>query len=316
MLLAFILLMLMMLWRIEDRRQIDAAKDFIALPASEREAVLVTSAMLRSRGIDPADPVTREKLEALFALGSAMPPPDVLASLTGATDTERRRLEDMIRTEEWREPTEEPATQRIAGQLRSAAASREAVTEAIRRNLGPLVAAHGGTIEPDGSIVFPDTVLFDVGAANITQQLREFLSAICLPWIRTVEQSGAAVSDLRIEGHASSEWTRESSQQQAYLNNLALSQQRAHAVLSTCLEMISGPEGNWARQRATAVGYSSSHPVLTNGIEDPAKSRRVVFRVDFDLEPVIDDIQDVVDESGARRAKLDVFLPSETGMGQ
>ena len=101
--------------------------------------------------------------------------------------------------------------------------------------------------------------------------------------------------------------------QQAYLNNLALSQLRAHAVLSTCLEMIPGPEGEWARQRATAVGYSSSHPVLAGGAEDPAKSRRVVFRVDFDLKEVIDGIQDVVDETASRDPKDAIFAPGGAG---
>ena len=55
--------------------------------------------------------------------------------------------------------------------------------------------------------------------------------------------------------------------------------------------MVPGPEGAWARERATAVGYSSSHPVLTGGQEDKAKSRRVVFRVDYGLKDVIDDIE-------------------------
>ena len=32
---------------------------------------------------------------------------------------------------------------------------------------------------------------------------------------------------------------------------------------------------------ATAVGYSSSHPVMAGGAEDKEKSRRVVFRVGF-----------------------------------
>ena len=35
--------------------------------------------------------------------------------------------------------------------------------------------------------------------------------------------------------------------EEAYLDNLQLSQARAHAVLSTCLELVPGPEGAWAR---------------------------------------------------------------------
>ncbi len=300
MLLAFVLLMLMLLWRFEDRAELDAAKDFVALPPAEKAAVLQTAGLLRDEGVDATDPIVRKKLADLLALGSADPPRDVLASLAQSSESERRKLEDLIRGGSWREnPKEETTTARIADQLRAAAEGREAVTDALRRDLGPLVAGHGGTIEADGSLVFPDRILFDVGKAEITPALRSFLGEICLPWIETVEKSGAAVSDLRIEGHASSEWTRDATPEQAYLNNLALSQQRAHAVLSTCLGMIPGAEGAWARQRATAVGYSSSHPVLTNGAEDPARSRRVVFRVDFDSEGVLAGIQDVVDQDAS-----------------
>ncbi len=315
MLLAFVLLMLMLLWRFEDRKQLEAVQDFIDLPPAERAAVLEMAEILGGEGMNPSDPVIREKLEGLLALGDANPPREILVSLAHASEAERRKLEDLIRSDEWRQASEETTRQRIAGQLQAAAASQEAVAEALRRELGPLVAGYGGTIQPDGSLVFPDTVLFEVGKAGITPELRTFLSSVCLPWIRTVERSGASVSDLRIEGHASSEWTRDASPQQAYLNNLALSQQRAHAVLSTCLEMIPGPEGEWARQRATAVGHSSSHPVLTDGLEDPVKSRRVVFRVDFDLQGVIDGIQGVVNETASTDPKEAAFAPDDGEAG-
>ena len=315
MLLAFVLLMLMLLWRFEDRKQLEAVQDFIDLPPAERAAVLEMAEILGGEGMDPSDPVIRQKLEGLLALGDANPPREVLVSLAHASEAERRKLEGLIRSDEWRQASEETTRQRIALQLQAAAASREAVAEALRRELGPLVARYGGTIQPDGSLVFPDTVLFEVGEAEITPELRTFLGSVCLPWIRTVERSGASVSDLRIEGHASSEWTRDASPQQAYLNNLALSQQRAHAVLSTCLEMIPGPEGEWARQRATAVGYSSSHPVLTDGLEDPVKSRRVVFRVDFDLQGVIDGIQGVVNEMASADPKETAFSPNDGEAG-
>jgi outer membrane protein OmpA-like peptidoglycan-associated protein len=313
MLLAFVLLMLMLLWRFEDQKELEAAKGFIELPPAQRQAVLETSAMLQESGLDPANPVVQEKLGGLVAMGDANPPREVLASLAQASEPERRKLEDLIRSDVWRDAQQESAAEQIAGQLEAAAASQEAVAKALRRELGPLVARHGGTIETDGSLVFPDTVLFEVGRADITPQLRTFLDSICLPWIRTVEGSGASVSDLRIEGHASSEWTQGTLPQQAYLNNLALSQQRAHAVLSTCLELIPGPEGDWARERATAVGYSSSHPIVAGGVEDKEKSRRVVFRVDFDLKGVIDGIQDVVDEAGRLDGKGEVFAPQVTG---
>ena len=94
----------------------------------------------------------------------------------------------------------------------------------------------------------------------------------------------------------------------AYLANLALSQARAHAVLSTCLALVPGPEGAWARSVATAVGYSSSHPVMVGGAEDKEKSRRVVFRVDFSDAETLEGIgREVEGEAAASNEKLTVF---------
>ena len=195
------------------------------------------------------------------------------------------------------EPPVDTTAERVARRLVSAAASRAEVSRALEEKLGPLVAGYGGTIEPDGALVFPETVLFEAGKSEITPRLRGFLSAICLPWFRTLKPYGTAISDLRIEGHASTEWIG-ATPEEAYLGNLALSQARAQAVLSTCLAIVPGAEGSWARDRATAVGYSSSHPVVVDGQEDKVRSRRVVFRVDYDLNEVIDDIRRDVEASG------------------
>ena len=386
MLLAFILLMLMMLWRSEDQSRIAAAEGFAEMPPAERAAVLETARVLQAAGLDPADPAfrarlasvlalgdarppqdvlerlaqasgperrklenlirggawrndaqaaeaerdaalatvramqeagldphdpaLREKLESIVALDAANPPKDVLQRLARASDDERRKLENLIRSDTWQDEPRDTVAERVSTRLEAAAAGQAEVTEALRQQLGPVVAQYGGTIDADGALVFPENVLFAAGKADITPSLRSFLAAVCLPWFRTVERSGAAISDLRIEGHASSEWIGASTEQ-AYLANLALSQARAHAVLSTCLELVPGPEGDWARARATAIGYSSSHPVITDGSEDKAKSRRVVFRVGYDLRGVIDDIQKDVEtadpDPAADPAKREIF---------
>jgi outer membrane protein OmpA-like peptidoglycan-associated protein len=306
MLLAFVLLMLMMLWRQEDAKALAAAKEFAGLPAEERAAVLATVRSLGAAGLDPADPVVAEKLASVMALGDAPLPDDVLSALARASDDERRKLEDLVRGDAWRE-TGGSVGERVAERLQAAAAGRAAVADALRAELGPVVARHGGAIEADGALVFPDTVLFAAGRADITPELRSFLGSVCLPWLRTLEKSAGAVSDLRIEGHASSEWVG-ASPEEAYLANLALSQARAHAVLSTCLALVPGPEGAWARSVATAVGYSSSHPVMAGGAEDKEKSRRVVFRVGFSDAETLEGIErEVEGEAAARQDKLRVF---------
>jgi outer membrane protein OmpA-like peptidoglycan-associated protein len=234
----------------------------------------------------------------------------VLQSWARADDADRKKLEDLIRSDEWRQPPEDTVAEQVSTRLEAAAESRAEVTRELREDLGPVVAAYGGTIDADGALVFPEKVLFEAGKADITPALRQFLAAVCLPWFQTLERSGAAISDLRIEGHASSEWIG-ATPEEAYLDNLALSQARAHAVLSTCLELVPGPEGAWARARATAIGYSSSHPVMTDGAEDKAKSRRVVFRADYDLKGVIDDIAKDVGAADAAKRRVFEDAPSQ-----
>lgn len=288
MLLAFVLLMLMMLWRQEDRKTVEAAEEFAALAPPERQAVLDTLRRLDQAGLDPLDPAVKEKFDAIIELGGEVGP-----IVAAASEAERRKLEELIRGDAWRpaadEVTRETVGERVAARLQAAAEARAAVTQTLRDELGPVVAENGGTIDAQGSLVFPETVLFQPGKADITPKLRAFLDKVCLPWFQSLERSGAAIADLRIEGHASSEWEG-ATPEQAYLANLTLSQARAHAVLSTCLELVPGPEGAWARSVATAVGYSSSHPVLSGGAEDKDKSRRVVFRVDYSDAQVLEDI--------------------------
>lgn len=314
MLLAFVLLMLMMLWRSEDAKKLAEAADFTDLTPAQRDAVLVTARELETSGLDPTDPVVAEKLANVFALGDANPPRDVLQVLAGATDAERRKLEDLIRSDEWRAQPADTVTDRITRRLEAAASSRAEVTQALRSDLGPTVARYGGAIDETGALVFPDTVLFEPGRADITPELRSFLGSICLPWLKTLEKQRAAISDLRIEGHASSEWTG-ANQEQAYLGNLALSQARAHAVLSTCLGLVPGEEGAWARSAATAVGYSSSRPVLVDGAEDKGKSRRVVFRVGFSDEGVLEGIRQDVGAPAPGEAGADSRADVPVGLG-
>ena len=291
--------------KLEDLIRSEAWQEPAAV-AARREEALATVATMRAAGLDPKDPALQEKLKTAAELGDAPPPPkEVLQSLAQASDADRRKLEDLIRSDEWRQPPQESVAERVSTRLEAAAESQAAVTADLRRQLGPVVARYGGTIDADGALVFPDTVLFEAGKADITPALRSFLTAVCLPWFQTLERSGAAISDLRIEGHASSEWIG-GTEEQGYLGNLALSQARAHAVLSTCLQLVPGPEGAWARARATAIGYSSSHPVVVDGAEDKVKSRRVVFRADYDLRGVIDDIQkDVAGDDDAKRQVFD-----------
>lgn len=162
-----------------------------------------------------------------------------------------------------------------------AAASRDRIASALEARTGTVVAGLGGEVRPDGSIVFSDQLLFDAGSAQLRPAFVAALGQLCRPWIETLHASRDALSGVRIEGHASSEWIS-LPPRAAYERNLDLSQARAAAVFKRCLA-LAGEDAvaDWARTRMSAVGFSSSRPVLgADGAEDAVASRRVVFAID------------------------------------
>jgi len=153
-------------------------------------------------------------------------------------------------------------------------------------------------IKDDLSIRFtePD-VLFAEGSSDLKPEFRAILSDFFPRYVRilTSPKYRAAISEVRIEGHTSSDWTGVTTPENAYIRNMELSQARTRSVLVFALSLpqVDG-ERDWLRRSLTANGLSSSHPVLDqSGVEDPARSRRVEFRVRTDAEARIAKILEV-----------------------
>lgn len=192
----------------------------------------------------------------------------------------------------------------ISGKIRDAEAQEAALVGALRSELGSVVAKMGGHIDDTGAIILPDGVLFKQGSATITPSLRKFLAEACHPWLTTLRQSGVDISEVKIEGHASSEWRSGSTLSAAYLGNLDLSQRRSQAVLKSCLKYVDQPELlDWSRKHLIAVGYSSVRPVLKEGVEDKTASRRVVFSATPNRQSLLEEI-----ETEAKIARYDRSL--------
>ncbi len=123
-------------------------------------------------------------------------------------------------------------------------------------------------------------VLFAEGQSEIRVRFREILSDFFPRYVGVLSGFRTAIEEIRIEGHTSSEWNGVSPEQ-AYYNNMALSQARTREVLSFALS-IPDVEGEkaWLQTLLTANGLSSSRLILNQfGTEDPYLSRRVEFRV-------------------------------------
>ncbi|MEZ5479694.1 MAG: OmpA family protein, partial [Thiolinea sp.] len=89
-----------------------------------------------------------------------------------------------------------------------------------------------------------------------------------------------------------------SSDDEAYFNNMNLSQGRTRSVLSYIYGLDSiAEERSWMKKNIAAVGYSSSKPILENGIENKNQSRRVIFRLITNSETQILKIIDSSNEN-------------------
>ena len=101
------------------------------------------------------------------------------------------------------------------------------------------------------------------------------------------------VTEIRIEGHTSSEWEEGVDTKTAYFKNMELSQDRTRNVLEYVMNMESLSEyENWLIDNITANGMSYSHRIYKDNVEDKDASRRVEFRVITNSEETINEIID------------------------
>lgn len=153
-------------------------------------------------------------------------------------------------------------------------------------------------IKEDLSIRFTEPeVLFAQGSSELKPEFRAILSDFFPRYVRilTSKKYRGSISEIRIEGHTSSDWTSMTTPEDAYFRNMELSQARTRSALIFALSLPEvNEERDWLRQYLTANGLSSSHPVFdVKGAEDAARSRRVEFRVRTDAETRIARILEV-----------------------
>ena len=124
-------------------------------------------------------------------------------------------------------------------------------------------------------------VLFALGRVDLKPEFRLILDNFFPRYLKILDQFKDHITDIRIEGHTSSDWTGATSVDDAYFNNMELSQGRTRAVLQYLYQMPTvSVHQAWIKSVFSAVGFSSSHPVTdVNGQENPERSRRVTFKV-------------------------------------
>ncbi|MGF1763390.1 OmpA family protein [Aliivibrio kagoshimensis] len=133
-------------------------------------------------------------------------------------------------------------------------------------------------------------VLFANGRANLTSQFQTILDDFFPRYLGTLDNFKPIIQEIKIEGHTSSRWNHDSSDNEAYFNNMRLSQSRTRAVLNytMALKPVKNQYYDWVKSNVAAVGYSSSKLIFNNaGSEDEQRSRRVSFRIITNAEEQI-----------------------------
>ncbi|OYQ81824.1 cell envelope biogenesis protein OmpA [Ignatzschineria sp. F8392] len=124
-------------------------------------------------------------------------------------------------------------------------------------------------------------VLFDTGKIDLKPQFKEILNDFFPRYLMVISNFKDNIAEIRIEGHTSSAWGTSSTVEEAYFNNMELSQGRTRSVLQY-VYLLPEIDSNrfWIKDKFAAVGYSSAHLVFDDsGKEDEEKSRRVSFKV-------------------------------------
>jgi outer membrane protein OmpA-like peptidoglycan-associated protein len=125
----------------------------------------------------------------------------------------------------------------------------------------------------------PD-IIFELGEDSLNFYYQFILADFFPRYVNLLKQYAHVIEAVSIEGHTSSEWRSSFSEDEAYFNNMALSQKRTRAVLEYCILLpLVKDDKEWLRQILTANGLSSSRLMIENGSENVEHSRRVEFRI-------------------------------------
>ena len=126
----------------------------------------------------------------------------------------------------------------------------------------------------------PD-VLFGLGSTELKPKFKLILDDFFPRYLKVLDNYQEHITEVRIEGHTSTDWTGTTNPDIAYFNNMALSQGRTRSVLQYVYDIKNiATHQQWVKSKFAAVGYSSAQPIRDKtGNEDPNRSRRVTFKV-------------------------------------
>ena len=141
------------------------------------------------------------------------------------------------------------------------------------------------TIDSTSGIVkISDLELFETGSYQLSQKGKIYLDKFAPSYLNSIfsnEYLSKNVEKIIIQGHTDSQTFKgKFSEDEQYMKNMELSLNRAFTVANYMSNTPYNKEnGNKLRKMILVEGASFSNPILVNGKEDFAKSRRVELKL-------------------------------------
>ena len=141
------------------------------------------------------------------------------------------------------------------------------------------------TVDPvSGVVKISDLELFELNSKNLSEKGKKYLDKFAPAYFNSVfnnDYMAENVDKIIIQGHTDSQMFKgKYSDDEQYMKNMELSLDRAYAVADYMMNTpYNKQNGNRLRKMIVVEGASFSDPVLLNGKEDFAKSRRVELKL-------------------------------------
>ncbi len=161
--------------------------------------------------------------------------------------------------------------------------------DALNKEFSQDLPLWGAELDKNLTIRFknPD-ILFDAGKDELKPKFEEILKVFFPRYMKVMKEYKASITEIRIEGHTSKEWNGLYGTEEAYFENMKLSQSRTRSTLRFVLGLSEVQSDlDWLKSNMTANGLSSSKLIEVDGKEDVQKSRRVEFRIRTDAEEMM-----------------------------
>ena len=140
-------------------------------------------------------------------------------------------------------------------------------------------------IEPTSGVVkISDLELFEIGSYTLSEKGKKYLEKFAPAYLNSLFSNNYLnknIDKIIIQGHTDSHtFIGSYNDDEQYMKNMELSLNRAFEVANYMTNTLYNKEnGNKLRKMIIVEGASFSDPILTNGKEDYAKSRRVELKI-------------------------------------